>query len=307
MTRDEMLRLTRGIALAVVTPLTKDGGVDDDGIGRLVNFLLEKGMNRGNGFLIPLSTTGNFLSLSMEERKQVAKSYAKSIAGRIPLAVGCNHIRLADTLELAKFAQDLGAIAILVSPPFYWRPTDAQVIEHYEQVCRSVEIGVLIYNNHWASQNDISVEALQEISKNPKIIGLKESTYSIEKLTRVTRLFSKEINILNGPGEAFEPLYWQLGCTGFTSTLGNIVPEYSVKLHSLLVANRFEDARSLAHQLTPLTRFLDGLVGGQYISALMHVLNRLGICEPSVRPPLLPLQRHETETLEKHMKELVLK
>jgi len=304
MTRDEMLKLTRGIALAVVTPLRNDGAVDDGAIDRLVSFLLEKGIHHENGFLIPLSTTGNFLSLSMEERKQVTRSYTKSIAGRIPMAVGCNHIRLADTIELAKFCQDLGAIAILVSPPFYWRPTDAQVIKHYEEVCRSVEIGVLIYNNHWASQNDISVEALQEILKNPKIIGLKESTYSVEKLTRVTRLFSKQVNILNGPGEAFEPLYWQLGCTGFTSTLGNIVPEYSVKLHSLLVADRFEDAKSLAHQLTPLTRFLDGLVGGQYISALMHVLNRLGICEPTVRPPLLPLQRHETEALEKHMKEL---
>jgi len=304
MTRDEMLKLTRGIALAVVTPLTKDGAVDDGGIDRLVHFLLEKGMNQGNGFIIPLSTTGNFLSLSIEERNQVAKSYAKSIAGRIPMAVGCNHIRLADTIELAKFSQDLGAIAILVSPPFYWRPTDAQVIKHYETICRSVEIGVLIYNNHWASQNDISGEALREILKNPNIVGLKESTYSIEKLTRITRLFSKQINVLNGPGEAFEPLYWQLGCTGFTSTLGNIVPELSVKLHSLLVAKRFEDARLLAERLMPLTRFLDNLVGGQYISGLMHVLSRFGICESTVRSPLLPLQRHETEALEKHMKEL---
>jgi 4-hydroxy-tetrahydrodipicolinate synthase len=304
MTRDEMLKLTRGIALAVVTPLRKDGGVDDGSIDRLANFLLEKGMSRENGFLIPLSTTGNFLSLSMEERKQVVRSYAKSIAGRIPMAVGCNHIRLDDSIELAKFSQDLGAVAILVGPPFYWRPTDSQVIAHYETICRSVDVGVLIYNNHWASQNDVSVEALQEILKNPKIIGLKESTYSIEKLTRVTRLFSKEINVLNGPGEAFEPLYWQLGCTGFTSTLGNIVPGLSVRLHSLLMTKRFEEARLLAERLTPLTRFLDSLVGGQYISALMHVLNHLGICEATVWPPLLPLQQHEIKILEKHMKDL---
>jgi len=299
-----MLKLTRGIALAVVTPLTKDGAVDDRGIDRLVNFLLEKGMSRENGFLIPLSTTGNFLSLSMDERKQVIRSYIKSTAGRMPIVVGCNHIRLEDTIELAKFSQDLGVIGILVGPPFYWKPTDAQIIDHYEQICRSIEIGVLIYNNHWASQVDISVEALSEIVKNPNVIGLKESTFSIEKLIRVTRLLSNHINVLSGLGEAFEPLYTQLGCTGFTSTLGNIVPELSVKLHADLLAKRFEEADRLARRLAPLTRFMDGLVGGQYISGLMYVLDRLGICEPTVRPPLLPLKIDEIETVEILMKDL---
>jgi len=304
MRKDEMLKLTRGIALAVVTPLTKDGAVDDRGIDRLVNFLLEKGMSRENGFLIPLSTTGNFLSLSMDERKQVIRSYIKSTAGRMPIVVGCNHIRLEDTIELAKFSQDLGAIGILVGPPFYWKPTDAQIIDHYERICRSIEIGVLIYNNHWASQVDISLETLAEIVKNPNVIGLKESTFSIEKLIRVTRLLSNHINVLSGLGEAFEPLYTQLGCTGFTSTLGNIVPELSVKLHADLLARRFEDADRLARRLAPLTRFMDGLVGGQYISGLMYVLDRLGICEPTVRSPLLPLKKDEIETLERLMKDL---
>jgi len=299
-----MLKVMRGVALTPVTPLKTDGVVDDDGIRHLVDFFLKKGLTDRNGFLVPLSTTGNFLALSLEEKKKVVRIFLEACSGHLSVVVGCNNVRLADTIELAKFAQDHGAIGIMVGPPFYWKATDAQIVEHYEDICHSVNVGVIIYNNHWASQVDISVETLDKILENPNVVALKECTYSIDKLIQVTRRFAQRINVLSGPGEAYEPLYSQLGCTGFTSTLGNIVPELSVKLHADLLAKRFEEADRLARRLAPLTRFMDGLVGGQYISGLMYVLNRLGICEPTVSPPLLPLQQGEIKTLEKLMKDL---
>jgi 4-hydroxy-tetrahydrodipicolinate synthase len=299
-----MLKVMRGVALTPVTPLKTDGVVDDDGIRHLVDFFLKKGLTDRNGFLVPLSTTGNFLALSLEEKKKVVRIFLEACSGRLSVVVGCNNIRLADTIELAKFAQDNGAIGIMVGPPFYWKATDAQILKHYEEICHSVNVGVIIYNNHWASQVDISVEILDKILENTNVVALKECTYSIDKLIQVTRRFARRINVLSGPGEAYEPLYSQLGCVGFTSTLGNIIPEMSVKLYTDLLAKRFEDADRLARQLVPLTRFMDGLVGGQYISGLMYVLDRLGICEPTVRPPLLPLQQGEIKTLERIMKEL---
>ena len=294
----------RGVALTPVTPLKTDGVVDDDGIRHLVDFFLKKGLTDRNGFLVPLSTTGNFLALSLEEKKRVVRIFLEACSGRLSVVVGCNNIRLADTIELAKFAQDNGAIGIMVGPPFYWKATDAQIVKHYEEICHSVNVGVIIYNNHWASQVDISVEILDKILENTNVVALKECTYSIDKLIQVTRRFARRINVLSGPGEAYEPLYSQLGCTGFTSTLGNIVPELSVKLHADLLAKRFEEADRLARRLAPLTRFMDGLVGGQYISGLMYVLDRFGVCEPTVRSPLLPLQQSEIKTLEKLVKDL---
>ena len=171
MTRDEMLRITRGIALAPITPFTKEGEVDEKGIHRLVEFFLEKGLNGDNGYLIPLSTTGSFLSLSLEERKQVIDVFIQAASGHIPIVAGCNPIRLSDTLELAKFSQDRGAVSIMVSPPFYWKPTDAQIVNQYNTICKSIEIGVIIYNNHWASQNDISPDTIEKILENPNKIG----------------------------------------------------------------------------------------------------------------------------------------
>ena len=299
-----MLKVMRGVALTPVTPLKTDGVVDDDGIRHLVDFFLKKGLTDRNGFLVPLSTTGNFLALSLEEKKRVVRIFLEACSGRLSVVVGCNNVRLADTIELAKFSQDNGAIGIMVGPPFYWKATDAQIVKHYEDICRSVNVGVIIYNNHWASQVDISVETLDKILENPNVVALKEATYSIDKLIQVTRRFAQRINVLSGPGEAYEPLYSQLGCVGFTSTLGNILPDLSVKLYSYLVLQEYQEARQLAEQITPLARFLDSLTGGQYIAGLLHILSRLGVCGHTVRPPLLPLTKHESETLERLMRDL---
>ncbi len=304
MKREEIIRRTRGIALTSITPFKADGSIDDKGIHQLVEFLVERGISGDNGFLVPLSTTGNFLSLSFEERKQVIDVYLKAVSDRIPVVVGCNHIRLSDSIDLARYSQDRGAVGIMVSPPFYWKATEAQIIHHYHQICSAVDIGVVIYNNHWASQVDLSVQILERILENENVIGLKESTHSVTKLIEVARKFENRINILNGLGEAYEPTYMQLGCSGFTSTLGNVIPELSVRLHSFLKDQNTEKAKELANHLTPLALFMDSLTGGQYIAALKHMLNRFGVCERTVRPPVIPLKGSEIEQLEQLSKNL---
>ena len=91
-----------------ISAFKSDGSVDDAGIHRLVDFLIQHGLNGNNGFLVPISTTGNFLSLSLEERKHVADVFLKASEGLVPIVVGCNHIRLSEIIELAKFSQDCG-------------------------------------------------------------------------------------------------------------------------------------------------------------------------------------------------------
>lgn len=298
MERDEILRLTRGIALTSITPFNADGSIDDKGIHQLVEFLIENGLNRENGFLVPLSTTGNFLALSLEERKRVVEVFMDAVSDRLPVVVGCNHIRLSDSIELAEFSQAHGALGIMVCPPFYWKATEAQIIDHFHQICKSVDIGVIIYNNHWASQVDLSVMTIGEILKNPNVVGLKESTYSVMKLIEVNRRFADRINILNGLGEAYEPAYRQLGCQGFTSTLGNVIPEISVKLYSLIVKEEFNEAKSLADRVASLSNFMDSLSGGQYIAGLKYVLEQKGICKSTVRAPILSLTKDEMKRLD---------
>lgn len=281
----------QGIALTTITPFQKDGTVDEDGIYRLVDFFVENGLDSQNAFLVPLSTTGNFLALSLEEKKQVAGIFLKAADGRFTVAIGCNHVRMDEIIELARFSQDQGAAAIMVCPPFYWKATDEQIIAHYDRICSAIDIGVIIYNNHWASQVDLSVETIGRILENQNVIGLKESTHSIFKLTRVHRLFARRLNIYNGLGEAYEPMYKQLGSVGFTSTLGNVIPNIAVKLQMLLQAGRLQEAHELAGRTTPLSDFMDGLTGGQYIAALKYGLSIRGICDPAIRPPIIELDQ----------------
>jgi len=298
MDRDLVKKEMRGIALTAVAPLTKDGEVDDRAIHRIVDFLIERGINHERGLLVPLSTTANFVSLSTPEKKQVARAFIEACKSRIPVAVGCNNTNLRDSIEVAQYAQRLGAIAIMVSPPFYWKPTEAQVIDHFRQICGSIDIGVIVYNNHWATQLDLSVDLIERLLEFKNIVGLKESTYSISKLHQISKRLATFLNIFNGLGEMYEPMYTQLGCAGFTSTIGNILPGYSASLQDLLAARKFDDAQRLAKQLEPIASYLDTLTGGQYIPALLHVLNRYGVCEETVRAPLIPLSPEETEQLD---------
>lgn len=298
MDMDQIRKQVRGIALTTVTPLREDGAVDEQGIHRLVNYFLENGINNERGLLIPNSTTGNFGSLSLEEKKLVAKTFIEAADGRIPVAVGCNGVRAADVIELANYAQDQGAVAIMVGPPFYWKPTETQIEAFYKEVSRSVDIGVVIYNNHWASQVDIGPELLEAILQSPNVIGLKESTWSVPKLVQVGRQFAGRINLFNGMGEANEPTYAELGCVGFTSTLGNMLPGVAVEMHDLLAQKDYTHARELAARITPVATFLDNLTGGQYIPALLHILNHNNVCGTSIRLPLVPLSEDEINQLE---------
>lgn len=297
--------LARGIALTSVTPLAADDAVDVDGIHNLVQFFLARGISKDNGFLIPNSTTGNFLALSAEEKKEVVRAFCEACEDKIPVAIGCNATRMSEILEIAAFAQEKGAFAIMVSPPFYWKPTGAQIIEHYRQICEAIEVGVILYNNHWATQYDLDPPVLDEILSFDNVIALKESTYSILKLSEIVRLYAHRINILNGLGESVEPMYAQLGCTGFTSfTIGNVLPEIPVRLHKLMEDHEFERARLLANRAAPLDQFMVGLGGGQYIAAALHTLGRIGVCGKTVRPPLIPISELEASQLERIVEDL---
>lgn len=285
----KLLDLIRGIALTTVTPLNESGAVDEDGIYRLVDFFSKNGLNRDNAFLVPLSTTGNFTALSLQEKKQVAETFLNAAEGVFPVVIGCNHIRMAEIIELALFSQDRGARAIMVCPPFYWKATEEQIVAHYDEICSAIDIGVIIYNNHWASQVDIPVGTIDRILENKNVIGLKESTHSIFKAAQIHRRFKSRLNIFNGLGEAYEPMYTHLGSRGFTSILGNVVPQTAAKLHHLLENHLFEEARRLAERITPLSDCMDALSGGQYIAALKYGLHRLGICGQTERKPVIAL------------------
>jgi 4-hydroxy-tetrahydrodipicolinate synthase len=248
---------------------------------------------------VPLSTTGNFLALSLQEKKEVAETFVKAAEGLFPVVVGCNHIRMAEIVELARFAQDLGALAIMVCPPFYWKATDEQIVAHYDEICSAIDIGVILYNNHWASQVDLSVETIDRILENENVVGLKESTHSIFKAAQVHRRFKDRLNIFNGLGEAHEPMFTHLGSRGFTSVLGNAVPQTAAKMHHLLENKRFDDTRRLAQEITPLSDCMDALSGGQYIAALKYGLHRQGICGQTERKPVVALSQPVTNELDR--------
>lgn len=289
-----------GIALTTITPFDEQYRIDEKGIHALVDFLLAQGVNRDTGFLVPLSTTGNFLSLNQEEKKQTARTFMKAAGSAVDIVIGCNSNNLSELTDLASFAADIGARGVMFSPPFYWKAREEQIIEFYRAaVGKNPDFPVIIYNNHWASQNDLSVSLLKQLSEIEEIIGIKESTHTIQKLVDVCRTFRNRFLVFNGLGEAFEPMYSQLGCAGFTSTFGNAFPEATVHLQYLLSEKKYDEVEKLSKIVSPLTDYLDSLSGGQYIAALKLVLQEKKICRGGVRSPVIPLKKAEVSKLKK--------
>lgn len=289
MHRNDLMAALEGIALTTVTPLESDGKIDTKGIARLVEYLMEAGLTSRNGFLVPLSTTGNFGAHNLEEKKATAKAFLAAAAGRVPVVIGCNNTHREEILALATVVQDLGASGIMVSPPYYWKPTPQQIVDHFHYLAETLDIGIIVYNNHWATQVDIAEADLARIFNHPNVVGLKESTFAVTKLVAVCRNHAAKLNIYNGLGEPCEPMYRQLGCRGFTSTLGNAFPAEAVALEQELRDQDWNGARLRADRLRPVAEFLDGLGGGQYIAALKILLHRRGICGRYERPPISPL------------------
>jgi len=289
-----------GIALTTITPFDEQYRIDEKGIHALVDFLLAHGVNRDTGFLVPLSTTGNFLALNQEEKKQTARACMKAVGSVVDVVIGCNSNNLSELTDLASFAADIGARGVMFSPPFYWKAREEQIIEFYRAaVEKNPDFPVIIYNNHWASQNDLSVSLLQQLAEIDEVIGIKESTHTIQKLVDACRTFRNRFLIFNGLGEAFEPMYTQLGCAGFTSTFGNAFPEAAVRLQNLLSKRSYDEAEKLSAAMAPCTTFLDSLSGGQYIAALKYVLDKKKVCGRGVRTPVIPLNKEQISKLEK--------
>ena len=270
----------KGTFTVTVTPFTKDGAsVDEEALGRFVDWQVENGVHG----LIPLGSTGEFLSLTDVERRRVAEVVVEQVHGRVPVLIGAGAECTWDAVRYSREAESIGADGVLVIPPFYSTPSEDELFAHYRAIADAISLPVMLYNNPATSNIDMLPATVAELSRIENISYIKESTMDPTRVRDILRLSDGRIAVFGGI-MGYES--YLNGAVGWTAVGCNLMPRAFSDMYRLCVERvDVEAASALYDRLLPVIK----LVGqDRYVSATKAALNLMGMSVGPPRPPRLP-------------------
>jgi 4-hydroxy-tetrahydrodipicolinate synthase len=270
----------KGSIPALVTPF-KNGALDLDTLKKLVDWHVAEGSHG----LVPVGTTGESPTLSHEEHGRVIAEVVKAAAGRIPVIAGAGSNNTAEGIDLIRHAERVGANAALVVTPYYNKPTQRGLIAHFTALHDASTLPIIIYNIPGRSVVDMSPETMAELAKLPRIIGVKDATGKIERVSQQRALCGKDFIQLSGE-DATALGFNAHGGVGCISVTANVAPRLCAELQLATLRGDYATALQYQDRLMPLHEaiFIEpGLAGAKY------GLARLGFCSEEVRLPLTGL------------------
>ena len=271
----------RGSIVPVVTPF-RDGELDLDGLARLIEWQIESG---SHGISVT-GTTGEPSSLTISERKLVIRTAAEVVAGRVPFVPGTGSTNHAETLELSRYGQEAGADALLVITPYYNRPSQAGLFQHFDSVAKSVDVPIILYNIPGRTAVNLEIETVARLREaNENIIGVKESNKDFEHINRLLKRMGRDFLVYSGIELLCYPIL-AIGGAGYVSATGNLMPAEVAELYNLVADGRWQEAQDLHYQLMPLN---DAIFLEINPVPVKTALGLMGMISPEVRLPLSPL------------------
>lgn len=281
----------KGVVVVMVTPFREDYELDEEGLRRLTKFLVESGIKEGMGVLVPAGSTGECPMLTLEERKRIFAIVKEEAGNAVPILGGCNHCDTREVIKLARYAEEIGLDGIMVSPPYYWRPDEKIILTHYKAIAEETSLGIMVYNNWFASQFDIPVRTMAKLVEEvPNIVALKENTPFIAKFAEMVRVLGDRIAIINGAGEPHEPYAALMSAKGFVSGIACIIPRTCLSIYRAEAAKDYEGAKRIVDRIAPLIDFFTrGDHEADYILRIKAVMNSLGLPGGSPRLPFTPV------------------
>ncbi len=293
-----MGKTLRGTYTVLITPFTPDGRkVDLPALARLVEWQIAEGIHG----LIPLGSTGEFLSLSDEEKTAVAETVIRTAAGRVPVLIGTGAENTLDVVRYSREAERLGADGVMIIPPFYSTPTDDELFHHFRTVGEAISLPIMIYNNPATANVDMKPELVARLSRIDNVRYIKESTLEVTRVRDIIELCGDRMTVFAGI-LGYES-FW-LGAQGWVAVCSNLLPKDSAALFTLVADRRDQKAAlALYKRILPIVRW----VGGQrYVSATKAGFAMMGRPVGPPRPPRLPLPAAEAEALRRDLAALGL-
>ena len=290
----------RGSIVAIVTPFSASGGknlvVDEQKLRDLIEFHIQNGTSG----IVPCGTTGESATLSFDEHNRVIEITIEQVNRRIPVIAGTGSNSTEEAIMLTRHAARAGADASLQVSPYYNRPTQRGLYEHFRAIAESVDIPVILYNIASRTGVNIEPETIARLSRDCKnIIGVKEASGSLEQMSRIKKLCGENFDLISGDDSLTLPVLG-IGGTGVISVVANIVPKDVAALIAEFENGNIQNARALHYKLLPLIKAMFVETNPIPVKTAMGLLD---MCGSDLRLPMCPISEENLEKLRKALKE----
>jgi 4-hydroxy-tetrahydrodipicolinate synthase len=284
-----------GSLVALVTPF-KNNKVDEKKLKELIEFQIKNGTSG----IVPCGTTGESATLSTAEHERVIEITIEKVNKRVPVIAGTGSNSTEEAINLTKHAAASGANGSLQVAPYYNRPTQKGLYEHFKAIAEAVDIPIVLYNIAGRTGVNIEPETIAKLAKDCKnIVGVKEASGNLEQMSRIKSLCPQEFDLISGDDGLTLPVL-AIGGTGIISVVANIVPKDTANMVKEYQKGNVAKARSLHYKLFPLVKAMFIETNPIPVKTAMGML---GICEPDLRLPMTEMLPENAEKLRKALKD----
>jgi 4-hydroxy-tetrahydrodipicolinate synthase len=269
----------KGCGTAMVTPFRKDLSLDEDALRRLIRRQIAAGIN----FLVPCGTTGESPTLTQEEHLRVVAITIEESKGKVPVLAGAGGYNTHHAVVMANEVERLGADGILSVTPYYNKPTQEGLYQHFKAIASATSLPIILYNVPPRTNVNIDPPTLRRLAEIDNIIGVKEASGNIAQMTQVIQQVPKQFIVLSGDDALTLPLV-AMGGRGLISVTSNEIPAEMTRLVQLCLAGEFATARALQRKLLPLieVNFIETNPG-----PVKAAMAEMGLLEAAWRLPLV--------------------
>lgn len=288
-----------GTGVAIVTPFKADGSVDHSGLKKIIDYIISGGVE----YLISLGTTGEAATLSSDEKKAVWNTTVEHNAGRVPLIAGIGGNNTAEVIRDLKKFESKGFDAVLSVSPYYSKPTQEGIYQHYKAISEASELPLILYNVPGRTSMNMSADTTLRLAHDfKKIIGIKEASGSFDQFNKILKDKPEDFLFISGDDAIALPLI-AMGAAGVISVIGNALPEIFSTMVRMCLDGKFIEAQPLHYSLTEITNlfFAEGNPAG-----VKAALKLLGICGDELRLPLVHVSAETARLIQTELQKLNL-
>ena len=289
-----------GTAVAMVTPMHEDGSIDEEGYRQNINWLIDNDVDG----LVAVGTTGESATLTHDEHRRVLDIMIDEVDGRVTTIAGTGSNATTEALDLTKYADDAGADMALLITPYYNKPQQHALIDHYTTIANSADIPLILYNVPSRTGINMDVETIVELAKVDGIDAVKEASGSVDKVSDIYRALTHEgleddFNILSGEDSLTLPLM-AVGATGVISASANIDARRMVLMVDSVLNDDYTRAMELHYEMVELIRAL--FIESNPVP-VKTAMNLMGLPSGPLRKPLVEMKPENLEILKKALKD----
>ena len=287
----------KGLGIALITPFTDDGSVDYEALKRLVQYQLDNGAD----FFCILATTGETPTLTPEEKSKIKNLVVDLVQARVPILMGCGGYNTAAVIEELRNGDFKGIDGILSVCPYYNKPSQEGLYQHFKAIASATELPVVLYNVPGRTGVNMQAATTVRLARDCRnIVAIKEASGNLEQVDEIIKNKPNDFDVISGDDALTFPMV-SCGAVGVISVIGNALPKEFSKMIRLQMRGEYDPARKIHHRFTDLFSllFVDGNPAG-----VKAMLSEMGFIQNVLRLPLVPMRIKNMQRMSEILKEL---